>query len=620
MLNLLPEPQTIRQGGKPFSLTFDTHIVLPERRAGELRFKPRETVHAKALMVCTCGEVMQTAARQLQQEIAAASGVTLPIVRGKHRAGDIRFVLDKAVRKGYTLEISDAGVTVSAYLDEGLLQGVQTLRQIIRQSGWCWPALTVEDEPAFAARGFYHDVTRGRIPTLAWLKELADEMCFYKLNQLQLYVEHTYLFRDMPELHSVAGTPLTAEEITELDGYCAARGIDLVPSLSTFGHLLELLRTKRFCHLCELENAAEFPSTMPNRMAHHTIDPTNPESLRLVLSMIDEYMALFRSPYFNICADETFDLGKGRNQGREERALYMDFVKALCGHVVSRGRTPMFWGDIVLKFPDALSELPEGTICLNWGYSANVPEDSTRILAQAGARQYVCPGVSGWNQWMPRIRTGYHNIRRMAEYGAKYGAEGLLNTDWGDYGHINDPRFSLPGMIMGACASWRGTLPEMDALLEQISRLTYGDASGEICAVLANMADSLVYGWWKVVRHKDHAQGALAGDWHPQLLPEETVGMAQARLHAVKMALKNCTVHLDAAHRPMMTRWLNAQEAISLWEQAYHLTLKGEKDAELADALLRWLQRYEAQWREVSKESELWRIRDVAVWYAEQLR
>lgn len=37
--------------------------------------------------------------------------------------------------------------------------------------------------------------------------------------------------------------------------------------------------------------------------------------------MLHEYMQLFRSDKFNFCADETFDLGKGRNQGGDERTL-----------------------------------------------------------------------------------------------------------------------------------------------------------------------------------------------------------------------------------------------------------------------------------------------------------
>ena len=67
-------------------------------------------------------------------------------------------------------------------------------------------------------------------------------MSRYKLNQLQLYVEHTYLFRDFSEMWRDQ-TPLTAEEIRELDSYCRERHIELVPSLASFGHLCTLLST-----------------------------------------------------------------------------------------------------------------------------------------------------------------------------------------------------------------------------------------------------------------------------------------------------------------------------------------------------------------------------------------
>jgi hypothetical protein len=333
-------------------------------------------------------------------------------------------------------------------------------------------------------------------------------------------------------------------------------------------------------------------------------------------------MALFRSPYFNICADETFDLGKGRNQGREERGLYMGFVRKLCEHVVSRGRTPMFWGDIVVKFADAVKELPEGTICLNWGYAADVREDSTRILAAAGARQYVCPGVSGWNQWMPRIRTSYHNIRRMAEYGAKYGAIGLLNTDWGDYGHVNDPRFSLPGLAAGACASW-GELPAPAQLWEAVSVLMYSDRSGKALGHVASLADQQRYRWWHIVQHMEWARGRLD---EPRTaspmghLADEGILAAEKAIARAAAGLQECCMHMDATHRPMVRNWLLAAEGIRLWNHVGHAVSAGRKDAMLAKQLERWLRRYQAQWREVSRESELWRIREVCTWYADELR
>ncbi len=598
MLHLLPNPRRVTERTGVFSLTPDMCIVLENG-----------------------GELARTGAKQLQEEVNAACGLPVDIRRGKARAGDICLrVQSGGAAQGYGLIIAEAGVTVSGHDEAGLLYGVQTLRQIIRQSGWTLPAVEIDDAPDYPVRGFYHDQTRGRIGTLDWLKHLADECCLYKLNQLQLYVEHTYLYRDLTELWATAVDPLTAEDILVLDDYCTARGVELVPSMSSFGHLLELLRTKRFAPLSVLQESDEMPSTMPNRMAHLTINPCEPQSFRLIASMLDEYMALFRSRTFNICADETFDLGKGRNQGKDEQALYMGFVKKLCAHVAKTGRTPMFWGDIVLKFPDALKELPEGTICLNWGYSENETEDAARSLANAGAKQYLCPGVCGWNQWLPRMNASHENIRRMAEYGRKYGAEGFLNTDWGDYGHINDPRFSLPGLIAGACASW-GSLPAPDALWESVSRLAYGDRSGQALRYVAALSETAVYSWWSIVGHKEWRQGTLRREGSP-LVPkaDEALRTADGRIDAECAALKACAAHMDAAHRPMIARWLVAAEAIHLWNHAAHAVACGKKDPALAMQLECWLRRYQGMWREVSRESELWRVRDVTVWYANEMR
>ena len=600
MLHLLPVPRQVEYTDGAFWLTHDMCIVLENG-----------------------GTMARTGAKQLQEEILQGSGMQADIRIGKARAGDIRLMVQKAEPvQGYSLAITAEGVSIIGHDEAGLLHGVQTLRQIIRQSGWKLPCMIIHDAPDYPVRGFYHDQTRGRIGTLDWLKQLADECCFYKLNHLELYVEHTYLYRDLTELWATAVDPLTPEDIIALDDYCAARGIELVPSLSSFGHLFELLHTKTYAPLCETEGSECMPSTMPNRMHHLTIDPCNPASFELIASMLDEYMALFRTKFFNICADETFDLGKGRNQGKSEQELYMPFVKRICDHVASTGRTPMFWGDIVLRFPEALKELPEGTICLNWGYSENETGDATRTLADAGAKQYLCPGVRGWNQIVPLMNPGHENIRRMAEYGRKYGAVGFLNTDWGDYGNVNDPRFSLPGMAAGACAAW-SELPARDALWESLSLLTYTDRSGKALHHVASLADAQVCRWWHLVQHMEWVRGRMEGsrDVSPLAkLTEEKLLAAEKIIEDAVAGLQACCWHMDVAQRPMVDKWLLAAEGIRLWNRVGPAVYAGEKDPALAAGLERWFRRYQPMWREVSRESELWRIREVCTWYANELR
>ena len=52
----------------------------------------------------------------------------------------------------------------------------------------------------FPCVGWFMDVTRGRIPKMAYLKELADRCSLYKINQLHLYIEHTFLFDGLSEV------------------------------------------------------------------------------------------------------------------------------------------------------------------------------------------------------------------------------------------------------------------------------------------------------------------------------------------------------------------------------------------------------------------------------------
>jgi len=122
------------------------------------------------------------------------------LTRGAAKAGDVVFKQDDTMKaQSYVLDITEDAIVLTG--DEaGLWHGMQTLLQIIEQEGACLSALHIEDAPAIVNRGYYFDCTRGRIPKLSWLKQLADRMAYYKLNQLQLYVEHSYLFRGMTEL------------------------------------------------------------------------------------------------------------------------------------------------------------------------------------------------------------------------------------------------------------------------------------------------------------------------------------------------------------------------------------------------------------------------------------
>ena len=241
--------------------------------------------------------------------------------------GDTRVILNVGKEDSEEYKITfDKEITIEAKGARGAFYAIQTLRQIIK-NGYS-DVSEINDKPDLAVRGYYFDITRGRIPTVQTVKTLIDNLAYYKVNMLQLYVEHVFPFKEYDGIYQRTGY-ITPDELKEIDAYCHENFIDFIPSLSCFGHLYELLESDKYKHLCELTNDEHKTHYWQRRMAHHTINPSNPESIEIIKSLIDQFMPCFTSKYFNICCDETFDLGKGKNQGKDPAVLYTDFVKQI---------------------------------------------------------------------------------------------------------------------------------------------------------------------------------------------------------------------------------------------------------------------------------------------------
>lgn len=600
-MEFLPQPKRADRRSGNFALTPHTRVVLaPGTAPGALLY-----------------------AQMLQSAFRDHAGLTPALGRGASGAGDITLTIDPDQKPAhYTLTVAPQGITLAAGDDEALCNGVQTLIQYTEAHGALLPALYVEDWPDLLNRGYYQDCSRGRVPKMSYLKRVADLLCRYKINQWQLYIEHTYLFRNLSEAWR-DDTPLTADDILELDDYCAARHIELVPSLSTFGHMYKILSTKTCCDLCELPDSEKIPFSYTYAGWHHTLNASDPDVVEFVKKLIDEYRPLFRSNKFNICADETFDLGKGRSKALAdelgEKTLYVRHVKALCEYLVSQGCTPMFWGDIMWRFPQSCAELPKETICLNWGYLPNQRENEIRDIAASGITQYACPGVCGWNRWVPLYRYAYSNIRVMCGHAHKYGAIGLLNTDWGDYGHINEPRLTIPGILYGAAFGWDARPVEMEELNEAVSRIGYGDTSGKLMDAMTEMSDHEVFDWQHAVNWiegDDARRAELLAELDLSKVPEANAAVAEARDRVLA-----CSATLPAGQKEIVSIACVTAESVMLWNEiGAWIAGPRQENPDLAARLEHWYALYLTQWRQVSRESGLPNLTLLIVRYADLLR
>jgi hypothetical protein len=238
---------------------------------------------------------------------------------------------------------------------------------------------------------------------------------------------------------------------------------------------------------------------------HYTLDPLNPESISLIRDMIQEVRPLFRTRFFNICCDETFDLGKGRNAEKAKKhgtgRLYVDFLKKIMAVVLEAGGTPMFWGDIIGHHPELISEIPREAIALDWDYEPELLQSNSSKLRKAKIPFIVCPGVWGFNNsWLNDLNKAHQNILNFAKKGLDEGALGLLNTDWGDTGHINFLGNSYHGFVLGAAAAWNPSAAEnqVKTFDRAFSTHEWNDSSAKIVKILRLGAElTAPFGvWW----------------------------------------------------------------------------------------------------------------------------
>ena len=375
--------------------------------------------------------------------------------------------------ESYEINIEKNSISIASKGASGAFYGLKTFSQMLQQES----RLTcgkITDYPDMPYRGFYHDISRGKIPKLDTLKELADRLSCLKINSLQLYVEHTFEFPEYEFCRERLGC-ITEETLREFDAYCRERFIDLVPSLSCFGHLYHLLQDGPYGHLCELKDYEPYLHYFVERQQHHTINPLKDESFEIISGMIDTYASIFQSPYFNICCDETLDLGKGVNNDKSEEELYFGFVNKLINCVQKKGKQVMMWGDVLVNHPESVKKMPDDIIYLSWGYTENPPRERFSVLYELGKTQIVCPGTSSWASFTEDVVLEEKNIKLLSEYAHKYEAKGLLNTNWGDMGNLATISLSMYGMVCGAAVAWNSQTVFDRYFRKKVSAYFYGD-------------------------------------------------------------------------------------------------------------------------------------------------
>lgn len=391
---------------------------------------------------------------------------------------------------GYQLMVSAELIEITASTAAGAFYGACTFAQIARQSD-AVPCLSINDWPDFTDRGVMLDISRDKVPTMETLYHLVDLFSEWKINQIQLYTEHTFAYLAHPIVWKDA-SPMTGEEILDLDAYCQSKFIKLVPNQNSFGHM------ERWLKFDEYRDMAESPyggKTIWGSLDYpFSLSPIEERCIPFIDGLYDELLSHFTSKMFNVGCDETIDLGFGKSKdiceekGTEQ--VYFDFLMEIYKLTKKHGRTMMFWGDIINNHPQMISQLPKDVIAMEWGYEADHPfKENTARFKESGIPFYVCPGTSAWGSLVGRVDNAIANLSSAATCGVESGAIGYLNTSWGDGGHWNPAPVEYLGFLAGAMVSWNVETDLKQELAQSLSLHAFGDKTGKTGQALYDLGN-----------------------------------------------------------------------------------------------------------------------------------
>ena len=383
--------------------------------------------------------------------------------------------------EGYQLTVAGEGITLAAADAAGEFYGRATLAQLAREGPGSVPVCTIRDWPDLAVRGVMLDISRDKVPTLDTLKALVARLASWKVNQVQLYIEHTFAYRGHDEVWCDASA-LTPDDVRELDEWCRDRHVELVPNQNCLGHMGRWLQHDRYRPLAMAPDG--YTDYMGRSRGPMTLDPSLPGSLELVRDLLSQLLECFTSNRVHVGLDEPWEMPDERVDE------YLAWIDTLCAVPELDGREVLVWGDILAGRPERLARLPANVTVCEWGYEDWSPFDERAAsFASAGVPFWICPGTSSWMTILGRTKNMLGDCVAAATAVGAHGGAGLLNTDWGDQGHLQYLPVSEPGFAYGAAVSWcLETNRDLD-LAAALDAHAFADGAGVLGATLLGLGD-----------------------------------------------------------------------------------------------------------------------------------
>ena len=291
-LPLMPWPQQVEQPASGGSLALDNRL--------SLRIE---------------GDEMSGAADRWRQRIGLQTGWQMTPGRDDEAKPTIRITIAKRVDplpqpdsdESYSLKVTGEGVKLDAATRFGAMRGMETLLQLVQNSGQKSeiPFVEIHDSPRFPWRGILIDSARHFMP-LETIRRQIDGIAAAKMNVFHWHLTDDQGWRfassHFPQLQEKGSDGLfyTQDQMKAIVRYAADRGVRVVPEIDFPGHATALAVA-----MPELISAAgPYQIERGWGVFKPLLDPSNEQVYAFIDTLIGEVTTIFPDPWLHIGGDE----------------------------------------------------------------------------------------------------------------------------------------------------------------------------------------------------------------------------------------------------------------------------------------------------------------------------
>ncbi|MBI5244274.1 MAG: beta-N-acetylhexosaminidase [Elusimicrobia bacterium] len=302
-------------------------------------------------------------------------------------------------------------------------------------------------EPPLAFRGLMLDVSRNGVIRVPALKTVLLRLALLGYNRFCLYTEDTCEVKGHPLIGYRRGR-YSQRELSELDAFARALGIEMFPCIQTLGHLEQVIKHERY---------------WPLRDNERVLSVEHPRSRKLVETLIRQARKPYQSGLIHLGLDETWGIGRGETfihkKPMDPRWMYLRHVRWLASVCRRLKLKPMMWGDVVVGChekamdPAQRKALPKGMTMVYWDYyreQAALYEKRIEEYRKMGYEPLCSPGIWNWGCLWPSYRKVSRTLPVFMKKAKEMGIKRMMATAWGDDGQESPFDANWPALCLFA--------------------------------------------------------------------------------------------------------------------------------------------------------------------------